>query len=437
MDTTLIKRIALLASVSLAAVITVAVTPASAQDSGALLDALVRKGILTDQEAEEIRVDLTKEAHTAMLSTVSGGKSTTALAISGRVQVQYAALDNSDSGKNANDGFALRRIYLGASAKLGPNWSAAVNYDFAGDGGFDKAFITWSGDFIDQNLDLTFGLRKVALGYEEFTSSGSLKAIERSAVTRYFVEENNGRRLGAASYRLGAFSDFNPDAAAGKSTGIFYGAAITNAERVDTGGNSGNDIIDDSDYTDASPAFWINGGYSGKFSGGSYTVGAALGYLPDQGGFASAAPFGRGTGGDLALGSLYGTTNIGRFTLAGEILAAKVENGARNGDDASPWGFWIQPSYMLTDKLELVLRYSHVDTDGRGITASDGIKYGPATGRRDKMEEYYAGLNYYFQGNDVKLQFGYVGGKTSGDFAGASGQDETINGIRTQLQVNF
>lgn len=53
------------------------------------------------------------------------------------------------------------------------------------------------------------------------------------------------------------------------------------------------------------------------------------------------------------------------------------------------------------------------------------------------MEEYYAGLNYYFQGNDVKLQFGYVGGKTSGDFAGASGQDETINGIRTQLQVNF
>ena len=35
---------------------------AKAQDAGALLDLLVRKKIITDQEAEEVRAELTKEA---------------------------------------------------------------------------------------------------------------------------------------------------------------------------------------------------------------------------------------------------------------------------------------------------------------------------------------------------------------------------------------
>ena len=42
---------------------------ARAQDAGALLDLLVRKKIITDQEAEEVRADLTKEA-----ATTSAGK---------------------------------------------------------------------------------------------------------------------------------------------------------------------------------------------------------------------------------------------------------------------------------------------------------------------------------------------------------------------------
>ena len=35
---------------------------ARAQDSGALLDLLVRKGLITDQEAEDVRADLVKES---------------------------------------------------------------------------------------------------------------------------------------------------------------------------------------------------------------------------------------------------------------------------------------------------------------------------------------------------------------------------------------
>ena len=42
---------------------------APAQDAGALLDLLVRKKIITDQEAEEVRGELTREA-----ATTSAGK---------------------------------------------------------------------------------------------------------------------------------------------------------------------------------------------------------------------------------------------------------------------------------------------------------------------------------------------------------------------------
>src|SRR5204863_8285760 len=119
----------------------------------------------------------------------------------------------------------LRRMYLTLKAGVGGNWGAKFTYDFAG-GSYDYAIIQWKPT---ADLSFDFGLRKVNVGYEERSSSGNLKSIERSGVTRYFVESNNGRRLGAASYRIGAFLD-------GKRTlsnnlGLVYSAAITNPER--------------------------------------------------------------------------------------------------------------------------------------------------------------------------------------------------------------
>src|SRR6266550_7757678 len=60
-----------------------------AQDAGALLDLLVRKKLINDQEAEEVRAELTKEA-----ATTSGGKwklssPITELELYGDVRVRY------------------------------------------------------------------------------------------------------------------------------------------------------------------------------------------------------------------------------------------------------------------------------------------------------------------------------------------------------------
>lgn len=399
------------------------VTPLVAQDSGALLEALVRKGILTDQEAENIRADLVRDASVPPAVGTAGSNYATRLRVGGRLQVQYAGLstDIEDFADPASTSHLfVRRVYLTARTDFGPDWNAIISYDLAA-GTFDNAWIQWRKD----TWTVDVGLRKVNLGYEERISSSALKSIERSGMTRYFVEENNGRRLGAGSRRIGVFAD-------GRSGKFFYGAAITNPERAVTfsnsagTGNAGNNQF----------AYWANGGYNGTFEGGTFVVGGGVGFLPDQGGKASASPFGVGTGNDISIFSVYSDFTVGRVGLVAEYMSADVERGASATMDAKPWGFFVQPSFSLTDKFELVARYSYVDSDGRGVNLSDGVRSSPSGGTHDKLTEVFLGGNWYIKQNDLKLQAGYVYGKSEDTVAGADASAET-NGFRSQLQINF
>ncbi len=400
-----------------------------AQDSGPLLDLLVRKGLVSDQEAEELRAELAREAHAGVTSSISGGKSTTSLAIDGRIQLQYAGLSSDQNIADTNQ-FFLRRFYLGARAKVGANWLAVLNYDFSG-GNFDKGFIEWSGDVGGQPLTLDFGLRKVNFGFEETTSSGSLKAIERSAVTRFFTEPNNGRRLGGGAHRIGLFLDGgSSDARRGRATGFYYGAAITNPQRTETFGDGtvvGSKSAGDSIMN--TQAFWGNAGYTLKGSAATVHFGGAIGFLPDQGGPGNLT---RGQGYDMVTHSIFADLAMGKFNLAAEYLWAEVDSGAAIGTDAKPSGFWVQPSFMVNEKFELVARFSSVAADGRGVKTSDGIRSSPGATTAQKLEEYYLGFNYYIVATDVKLQLGYVGGRTKD-----APVEEEISGVRSQLQIMF
>jgi phosphate-selective porin len=389
-----------------------------AQDSGALLEVLVRKGIISDQEAEDIRADLVRDASQPPAIATGGSNYTTRLRISGRLQAQFAGLDTGI--KNAPDNpstnhFFMRRVYLTARADLGPDWNANITYDFAGSL-FDAAWVQWrqSGD-----LTFDFGLRKVNLGYEERTSSGSLKAIERSGVTRYFVEENNGRRLGGGSYRVGVFMD-------GKKGNFFYGAAVTNPERAvnftnaaGTGNGTNNGV-----------ALWANAGYNRTFEGGTFLIGAGAGSLPDQGGKTV------GTGNDMQVYSVYTDVAYGNFGLAAEYLFSNVERGASATADAKPAGFWIQPTFKISEQLEAVFRYSHLDSDGRGVNVSDGVRSAPSGATHDKLSEMFIGGNWYIKGNDLKFQAGYVYGESEDTVAGLPAEAK-VHGVRSQLQLNF
>lgn len=69
--------------------------PAAAQESSALIDALVRKGILNDQEAEEIRADLSREVSQTPAGKINISNSLTELKLYGDIRLRYQ-YDNRD-----------------------------------------------------------------------------------------------------------------------------------------------------------------------------------------------------------------------------------------------------------------------------------------------------------------------------------------------------
>lgn len=416
------KPLALLAGVCFAPIMAIA------QETDALIGALIRKGILTNQEAEEIRAEIKRDEKVVPAEVHAGGKHTERLSVGMRMQMQYAHLDNDirDAASNppaVNHAF-LRRMYLTLKAGVGGNWGATMTYDFAGNS-YDDAFIEWKPR---PDLTFDFGLRKVNVAYEERASSGDLRAIERSGVTRYFVEENNGRRLGAASYRIGAFADGNIPV--GGHYKLVYSAAITDPERNET-----FDLASSAgDRSNNKPALWGSAGLTGRIGDkGSWIAGAGVGHLPDQGGSRD-ANLGRGF--DLTLYSIYADIHAGRLGLMAEYLAADVEGGAVSGRNATPSGFFVQPSLMLTTTLELVARFEQLDTDGRGTQLSDVVRSAPAAPLMNKFHSWYAGANWYLRGNDLKLQLGVLRGEASETVNGAPAEAKAV-GVRSQMQMQF
>jgi hypothetical protein len=260
----------------------------------------------------------------------------------------------------------------------------------------------------------------VPFGLEEwYTSSGNLRAIERSPATRYFVESNNGRRLGAGSYRTGVFLG-------GKgSSGVFYNLAVTNPERdesaagVTSGGSAANNNF----------AYWGNLGYSGKAGNGTVTLSTSIGLLPDQGGKTL------GAGDDLTVYNAFAEFASGGFDLQLEYFGSSNDHGASATKNSSSSAYSIQPAYRVGD-VEYVARYTYVDSDGRGLTTSDLIRSSPSGGTMDTLAELFAGINFYLRGNDVKWQIGYILGQSKNTVTGGSAKAE-VQGVRSQMQLNF
>lgn len=102
-----------------------------AQDNGALIDALVRKKILTDQEAEEIRADLVKEHAATSAGKLNISSSITELKLYGDARVRYQYENNQDQGGSGDaDRSRFRyRLRLGAEVSLLNNFKAGVRIE--------------------------------------------------------------------------------------------------------------------------------------------------------------------------------------------------------------------------------------------------------------------------------------------------------------------
>jgi len=139
---------------------------AAAQDSGALIDALVRKGVLKDQEAEQIRSQLSRDyAANTPAGKLNISSSVKELKLSGDVRLRYQ-YDNqqaqTDTGESQRTRYRLR-LRVNADYKLADDFFAGFglqttqNNDSGnqtmGDGNvhqnysvfINKAFIGWNG----------------------------------------------------------------------------------------------------------------------------------------------------------------------------------------------------------------------------------------------------------------------------------------------------
>jgi polyhydroxyalkanoate synthesis regulator phasin len=124
-----LKWLALLGGVALGSA-----SLAVAQDSGALLDILVKKGVLTDQEAEDVRVDLTREFAGSPAGKLNISSSVTELKISGdmRLRQQFETQTPGANTAISNERYRTRvRFRLNGDLKLQNGWSTGFALETA------------------------------------------------------------------------------------------------------------------------------------------------------------------------------------------------------------------------------------------------------------------------------------------------------------------
>lgn len=106
---------------------------ALAQDSGPLIDILVKKGIVNDQEAEELRADLVKDfAANTSAGKLNLGTTLTELKISGDVRVRYENRTGELlSGDHQERGRFRYRFRTSLTGKLVNNWAFGIRLETA------------------------------------------------------------------------------------------------------------------------------------------------------------------------------------------------------------------------------------------------------------------------------------------------------------------
>ena len=70
------------------------------------------------------------------------------------------------------------------------------------------------------------------------------------------------------------------------------------------------------------------------------------------------------------------------------------------------WALQLMPFVNVTNKFQVVGRYTFVDSDDLNAIRLATYESRLVTGRGDRYEEWYLGANYYVYGHRLKLQTG-------------------------------
>ncbi len=369
-----------------------------AASNDALLELLVKKGVLSETEASEVAAELKEE--NKGLSISAKGKETVKLRFNGRMQAQYDALGMEENGSDldSTNHFYFRRLFLGVKANLDNGVYAETVLDFAGDENpeiaFDKAAFGYK---FDEMLDAQLGFQKVPFGFEETSSSSKLQTIERSAANRFFADD-----IDFSSRHMGIHAQGDLGA------GFSYAAALVNAaqgegSRLLGSSNSSNDMA-----------------YYGRvqWESNGLTVGVDGGQQSNN---------------DVVKSDVTAFTGYVNYKFEGlNLLAEYFTADMDSADDAA--GYSLRASYKF-GKFEPVVRYSHLETDSFVIDTDELIRRAPSggsvTGSDNEIDSFYFGMNYYYS-PAVTFMAGYEYAEAEND----AGTDEAeVDGFRARVQV--
>ncbi len=414
-----------------------AVTVANAQDK-ALLETLVKKGMLTQQEAAQIA----KESVAVTPST----KSTKSIKIFGGGQGWYTWQDFSNKSGGAagpqTSGFTLRYVKLGIEADVGGGWSATVVTDFGTEGDtrnyLDKVVASKKIDYDYITGTLELGLRKSNMGYEQNMDDFNQLAIERSIATMFFTRPDyNGigsKNFGSRS--VGVFWDGNII----QVDGLYYSLAATS--EVTEGGDGLINNVGDS----SSLSFYAAIGYKNvadvKGETISYDFGINFGYAPQ--GMVSDLGGANERRGSIWGINPYATANWRGLTVIGEFFLQQIEDYKDYPDTGScrtALGANFTAAYKVDigewGAVEPVFRVAYVNANGAHVYI-DGAGDDPTKEYFTQAATLYFGVNWY-AAEAVKTSLGYEFGYFDNADKRVGDGDNRFYGntVRAQVQVLF
>ena len=353
-------------------------------------------------------------------------KKITELKYSGRIQGQWDGLE-SDANDNDRNHFYFRRLFLGGHAKMGENWGGDLVIDFgASPNSDDQVFIESASIWYKTDAyRFDVGQKKVPFGLEETTSSAKMKTIERSAVNRQFAErlKFNARHTGL--FANGSLGD----------SGLSAAAAIVNSGQnhnsKDSGLNEGRYGYDSNEFS-----YFGRISFENEVDDLSYLLGVDAGVQQNE---ATKAD-------KTSAWNIFTRIGKGPFELEAEYMSGTADTAS--GDHYHE-GYSIQGCYTIdrsdTGAWELVYRYSTVEGKGDQdlISAKEIIRRTNFTKDSDggpwelvdEFDQHYFGINYLFDGHDIKFMLGYEMNELKDTEENGGSQD--IDGFRARLQFLF
>lgn len=342
-----------------------------------LLSVLEGNNTITAEQAQDLRDS--QPGYTVR----PAGRAVSDLAIRGRIQTQFAytRADN-DDGNDDFTTFEVRRVRLGLRGTLPGSVRAQLEANLVpgSDLSMRSAFLQWR-EHAEANIKV--GFDKPHSSLEENTSSGAILTVERTLLNSLVAAPGpmTGLALdgavGVLAYGAGLYTDRNNRNSGGSDSKYLYNAFAR---------------LTLNDFVGEQNKLFIQGTYLNS---------------DDEGG---------------KFGSRFddGFTVAGHFVSGPFDLRAEYMLGDNGGTKTS--GFYVMPSYYLTDSLQAVARYERVESDNaRGIRAPsrylrdvpslavqrdmDGATtHDPQAG--DEYQAFYVGLNYYIAGHGHKLMLG-------------------------------